>query len=60
MLRQKMDKYQRQLVSEGNKSILLARQVMAKARQRETVGKPMAWGYELKIVNEPVMLPLDI
>ncbi|KAK1777703.1 hypothetical protein QBC45DRAFT_330220 [Copromyces sp. CBS 386.78] len=58
-LRQKMDEYQRTLVSEGNKSIFLARQVMAKARQRETVGKPMAWGYELKIVDEPTPLPLQ-
>ncbi|KAJ4420294.1 hypothetical protein N0V85_000643 [Neurospora sp. IMI 360204] len=59
MLRHKMDEYQRTLVSEGNKSIVLARQVMAKARQRETVSKPMAWGHELKILDEAVPLPLE-
>ncbi|KAK3388771.1 hypothetical protein B0T20DRAFT_102352 [Sordaria brevicollis] len=58
-LRQKLDEYQRKITAEGNKSILLARQVMKKAREGAAVGKPMAWGYELKIVDKPVELPLE-
>ncbi|KAK3486764.1 uncharacterized protein B0T23DRAFT_447921 [Neurospora hispaniola] len=60
ILRQKMDELQRSLVSEGNQAILLARQVMAKARQRERVEKPMVWGHEVKIVDEAVPLPLEL
>lgn len=59
-LRQKLDEYQRHVTSEGNKSIRLARQVMTKARQRDTVDKPTVWGYEMKIFDKPVLLPLDI
>ncbi|CCC09543.1 hypothetical protein SMACR_03575 [Sordaria macrospora] len=59
-LRHKMDEYQRKMVNEGSESILMARQVMKKARQRETVGKPMAWGHEVTIVDEPRALPLNI
>lgn len=60
ILRQKMDELQRSLVSEGNQAIQLARQVMAKARQRERVEKPMVWGHEVKIVDEAVPLPLEL
>ncbi|KAK3490057.1 hypothetical protein B0T13DRAFT_405495 [Neurospora crassa] len=60
ILRHKMDELQRSLVSEGNQAILLARQVMAKARQRERVEKPMVWGHEVKIVDEAVPLPLEL
>ncbi|EDO64978.2 FAD/NAD(P)-binding domain-containing protein [Neurospora crassa] len=60
ILRQKLDELQRSLVSEGNQAILLARQVMAKARQRERVEKPMVWGHEVKIVDEAVPLPLEL
>lgn len=55
-----MDELQRSLVSEGNQAILLARQVLAKARQRERVEKPMVWGHEVKIVDEAAPLPLEL
>lgn len=58
-LRHKLDEYQRKVVAQGNKSILLARQAVAKAHEGAAVDKPMAWGYELKIVDEPVALPLE-